>query len=721
MPDNNADTSSVKTSEIEATLILSLNQKPNQENSTLTEETVSIPADHLSFDKRFVFICDFAKGGIGCISKAKDISFDRIVAVKTLNQEMRGNARAIESFVKECRLNAKLDHPSIVPIYSMGRDGEGHLCSAMKFINGTSLKTFIENIRQAYDGKKISQIQEDHALMTRLEYFLKICEVVEYCHSMKIIHGDLKPDNILMGAFGELYVMDWGCAQTEGTKLETLSGTPNYLPPEFFREKRVTRRIDVYALGMILFELVTLRKGKNEYSINKSENTIEDSRFLVTDPQNYLHFLPALSIAPRLRAIILKAVSVDPGKTYPTAAALAADIRHYIYDEEISAMPDNTLQHFFRVVHRNRIKTLLVSLGLVFLLAGGWFTSSYAAMKKEQRHNMDILQRIRLQSYTNTLTTMVQNKLLMAQAQLLLFADNLMDDLHTAKEGISKFYDNNDYSDPKTEPPGMKRNAYYPQPVTFEQMVRIVPQHPGNGKRQILPDAQKYVSVCKKVANYDLSSRNANGINHQILFRHDNQIHRMQAVWANGVRYSYPGTYEDPDTRQYANRFSDRKQEHSSKRILWSRPYQGLTGQHRIRCQYPMFDEKQNYLGEARLELRLEKILAPAILANRLDPVHELFFVGGNGTVVKISDGKLFIQPVDREHPEQCPSKCVLELLEKLKENQMQLFVTDFKGKRYFVSGGRVQAAGGYLIQMIEEDAMKNHNHVDLSLDTEEH
>ena len=272
-----------------------------------------------------------------------------------------------------------------MPVYDLGKDRDGHWNVAMKFINGSSLKRFINTIRAAYDKKKVSAAQERHALISRLEYFLKICAVVEYCHSLKIVHGDIKPDNILMGNFGEVYLMDWGCARPFGTVPETLSGTPNYLPPEFLMNKVVTPLVDVYSLGMLLFEMTTLRRGDNGCPVPAGDSaTCCD----VHNERSYRHYLPDLKISQRIRAIILKAVNPDAAGRYQSVSELAADVRHFIYDEEVSAAPDNLFRKFFRVIYRNRVKTILIT-GLLFaLLCGELFYSYYRTSRENERRNL---------------------------------------------------------------------------------------------------------------------------------------------------------------------------------------------------------------------------------------------------------------------------------------------------------------------------------------------
>lgn len=705
-------TAQASTSDIEATIVLAATGRGSDEILSNGDEA---QPDDSGFSNRFEIICEFASGGMGTITKARDLSFGRFVAVKTLNEIHRDKPDSVKAFIAECRLNAKLDHPSIVPIYALGRDKEGYWEAAMKLINGSSLNDFINTIRKNYDHKRVSQSQERHALISRLEYFLKICEVIEYCHSLKIVHGDLKPDNILMGQFGEVYVMDWGCAQPDGAKPEHLSGTPNYLPPEFLETKTVTTGIDIYALGMILFEISTLRRGNNHCPISNTDNcTCCD----VNDSSSYRHYLPKLRLSPRLKAVILKAVSPDPKQRYATVTELAADVRHYIYDEEVSAAPDNPLQKLFRFIYHNRIKSFLIASVLLLLPVAGWLYTSFTAMEREQQKDLQMLQRLRLQSYTDLLSSAINRKLLQAQGQLLLFADNLTREIQIPPKRNQSFYSNDDYLTKETSPSGMEHSAYYAYPVNFFQMVRILPQSGGHPDQW--PGAGQYSELCRKILAYDLASRDIRRSDHRtrVLNNDDNLIHRLQVNWADGTRYSFPGTYGDPDTLRYQLCFRDDAPGAEDHQIIWSTPYPGVLPEtYRIRCQYPMLDKQRRHIGKARLELRLEKLLSPLLRANELDPVHELFFIFADGSIAQVTNKSLKLLPQTGKSEGGISSGRLHKLLAELKVNHMQQLITDIGGRSCFVSGNYLPLIDGYLIQLISVEAMKNHHHPDLNLE----
>ena len=692
--------------DLDATLVLTGRHNTDHDvMSKLEQEQINAP----EFASRFQFICNYAAGGVGVVSKAKDVVFDRVVAVKALNDTLKDDPRAIGSFLYESRLNANLDHPSIVPVYALGKGRDGRWECVTKFIHGSSLNAFIDRIREKYDSRKINNLQEHRALVSRLEYFLKICEAVEYCHSMKIVHGDLKPDNILMGKFGELYLMDWGCAKETGSKPDQISGTPNYLPPEYLREKTVTPQIDIFALGMILFEMTTLRRGKQECSGKQSDDC---TCRVVFDPKNYVHYQTKLKISPRIKAVIYKAVNPDPAERYQTVGELSADVRHFIYDEEVSAAPDNLIQKLFRKIYRNRMKTVLITGGIFLLLSAGLFFSYYRANRAEQRHSADTMRRLTLQTYTDYLATNLEKRFLTTQAQLLLFADNLLEDTLENNPRTSRFYDSALYRNPRTSPPGMIRSAYYPNPINLSHMVRTLPdqqKEPGMKLR----DPKEYVYICNKILLYDLFSHNTNDTRdiHNELLSKENRIQRLYIKWADGTRYSYPGTYDDPATSAYRNRWDQEINFGVNRKIFWSAPYRGVTGTHRIACRYPLFTPQNKFLGLAGIETRLEKMLEPLILANQADPVHELYLLTGHGTALYIAHGK--VELIDKQNtPANALSLPELDQLHaKLKANNMRQIEDIIRNEPYYISGIHIPALDAVLLQMISAAAMENHNH----------
>ena len=160
----------------------------------------------------------------------------------------------------------------------------------------------------------------------------------------------------------------------------------------------------------------------------------------------------------------------------------------------------------------------------------------------------------------------------------------------------------------------MIRSPLYPHPVNLAYMTRILPDKPP-ATRQILPDAKQFVQICNKVVRYDPDSAQVSEtrfLGREILDP-STMIQRLFVRWANGVRYSYPGTYDDPRNPAFERRWDTFAEPSDQKKILWSAPYEAPLSALRVTCRYPMFARNGDFLGVAGLELRLECLLAPLI------------------------------------------------------------------------------------------------------------
>jgi tetratricopeptide (TPR) repeat protein len=234
-------------------------------------------APGLSRAGRFRLLGEIARGGMGTVLRAHDPALDRPLAVKVILPQHRADPSLVRRFLDEARLAGQLQHPGVVPVLDVGQLEDGRPFFAMKLVEG---QTLAELLRQRPDpGQDLPRL---------LRYFEAVCQAVGYAHSRGVIHRDLKPANVMVGAFGEVQVMDWGIAkglapltptlsqprgegeketpappscilgeQGEGTRAGAVVGTPGYMAPEQARGEAVTRRGDVFALGAMLCEVLT--------------------------------------------------------------------------------------------------------------------------------------------------------------------------------------------------------------------------------------------------------------------------------------------------------------------------------------------------------------------------------------------------------------------------------------------------------------------------------
>ena len=203
------------------------------------------------------------QGAMADILEADQKTLWRTVAIKTLKPEKRG-PNDQKTFLAEAVATANLEHPNIVPVHDLVRDGDGHLQLVMKRVVGRTWKALLHPETDEDEAAADELELDDH-----LDMLLKVCDAVAYAHSRGILHRDIKPENVMIGDFGEVLLMDWGCAVTYGdyritamahlTELETISGTPNYIAPEMARgdDDRTGPWSDVYLLGGILYEILT--------------------------------------------------------------------------------------------------------------------------------------------------------------------------------------------------------------------------------------------------------------------------------------------------------------------------------------------------------------------------------------------------------------------------------------------------------------------------------
>src|SRR5215475_9494388 len=199
------------------------------------------------------------RGGMGEVLAARDVLIGREVAIKRLRSELPEHA--MNRFVREACIQGRLDHPAIVPVHDLGIDRDGVPFFVMKKLSGTTLARIIANPDPAR-----------HSRQRLLRAFVELCLAVEFVHTRGFLHRDLKPDNIVLGEFGEVYLLDWGVAkaigadeplpsETIGAPLATrdgaVVGTAGYMAPEQVRAERdLDARADVYALGCVLFEIL---------------------------------------------------------------------------------------------------------------------------------------------------------------------------------------------------------------------------------------------------------------------------------------------------------------------------------------------------------------------------------------------------------------------------------------------------------------------------------
>jgi hypothetical protein len=262
------------------------------------------------------------RGGMGEVVAAHDRRIGRDVAVKRMRAANPSPA-TIGRFLREARIQARLDHPAIVPVHELGTDSDGRPYFTMKRLAGVTLA---------------KRLEQPSALQPLLRAFVDVCLAVQYAHERRVVHRDLKPANIMLGDYGEVYVLDWGVARViderpreprepghidtldEGTGTGDLLGTPGYMAPEQVRGERVDAAADVYALGAVLFEILT---GE---PLHPRDAAIPST---LSPPASPASRCPERQIAPELDAACHAAIAFEPAER-PTARELGERVQRYL-------------------------------------------------------------------------------------------------------------------------------------------------------------------------------------------------------------------------------------------------------------------------------------------------------------------------------------------------------------------------------------------------------
>ena len=263
------------------------------------------------------------EGGMGVVREARQASMGRTVALKML-KEADGDPKATrEKFLSEAVVTGELEHPNIVPIYDVGRDASGSLFYAMKRVKGTPWDSVI--------GKK--------TLRENVEILMKVADAVAFAHSKNVIHRDLKPDNVMLGGYGEVLLMDWGLAITLTARTSAdLGGTPAYMAPEMAAGpvERIGFSSDVYLLGSLLYEVITGKTPHTGKNVMQCLFAAARNEIQPTDKTG------------ELVDIARKAMSTRSDDRFVSVAEFQTAIREYQSHSEsilLSAKADEDLKH----------------------------------------------------------------------------------------------------------------------------------------------------------------------------------------------------------------------------------------------------------------------------------------------------------------------------------------------------------------------------------------
>ncbi len=346
-----------------------------------------------------------ATGGMGAVLKAQDNNLARTVALKVMLNSAQANEQAVFSFVAEAQITGQLEHPNIVPLHDIGVAADGTIYYTMKLIEGRTLRDILKDIR---DGN--ADTIQRYPITKLLTIFQSVCNGIAYAHSRRVIHRDLKPDNVMVGEFGEVLILDWGLAKVlpEPGQVDTeehggeftgpvpgnpadamatmagqVKGTPNYMAPEQAegRVADIDTRSDIYALGGILYYILTMQPPITGANLDEILTRVTSGD--ITSPSTFnskpienpsgrvAPHCPDGTIPEALSAVAMKCMAREREQRYQTVEELQGDIAAYQGGYATRAQEANIFTLMKLLLQRNKKEAFMAVGALILVVLTG--------------------------------------------------------------------------------------------------------------------------------------------------------------------------------------------------------------------------------------------------------------------------------------------------------------------------------------------------------------
>jgi serine/threonine protein kinase len=378
---------------------------------------------------RYQISNEIGRGGMGVILRVVDRTLNRPVAMKVILKEKNETHRL--RFIEEAQITGQLEHPGIVPVHDIGIDPRGNLFFTMKLVNGVSLAEVFRLLRT---GDLAAA--RDYTLIRLLGILVDMSHAVAFAHHRGVIHRDLKPDNVMVGRYGEVQVMDWGLAKVVEhrntpdaggppqapmsvptavdreppiassrddamkTLFGTIVGTPAYMPPEQASgdPSAISYSSDIYSLGAVLYEVLTLTPPARGDSTADIVACVLSGDIDAPDRR-----APARSIPGELSAIAMKALRTDPQRRYSSVEEFRADIELFLEGRAVSAKTDTPWETVSKLVRRNRGASAAIVIAGAVIIA---VVATAFAMTLDDRRRAEREKRLALDAQATTMESL---------------------------------------------------------------------------------------------------------------------------------------------------------------------------------------------------------------------------------------------------------------------------------------------------------------------------
>ena len=337
--------------------------------------------------QKYRFIRSIGRGGMKMVLQMKDLDATRDVAMAVLPEATTRPREDLTRFLQEARITASLEHPNIVPVHEIGVDSTGAPYYTMKLLRGKTLAALLNDLAEGDEA-----FRSGYNTIRLLRIFLKICSGVAFAHSKGVIHLDLKPENIQVGDFGEVLIMDWGLAKVRqhrsvekkqdfeaeipdagfgsGTLDGIMKGTPGYMAPEQAAGKNSLKdeRTDIYSLGAILYSLMTWKDPLEEKTVKERIEATLNGRIIPPSIR-----APEREIPAGVEAVIRKAMSLNPDDRYQSTTELRNEVNAFIGGYATLAEKASFAKKMILFFRRHLILSVPLAIALFFVVIGTFY------------------------------------------------------------------------------------------------------------------------------------------------------------------------------------------------------------------------------------------------------------------------------------------------------------------------------------------------------------